>query len=45
MAQKGMWLLMEQRMRDARNGGTKESDNVVRECKAMVEDELWSGWN
>ena len=34
---------MEQRTRDAGKGGTKESENVVRECKALAEEELWSG--
>ena len=23
----------------------RESENVVKECKAMAEEELWSGWN
>ena len=23
----------------------KESEDVVRDCKAMAEEELWSGWN
>ena len=35
---------MEQRKRDAGKGGTKECENVVREFKAMAEEELWSGW-
>ena len=31
--------LMEQRMRDARRGETKVSEDVVREC------ESWTGWH
>ena len=34
---------MEQRKRDARKGG-QESENVVRDCKAPAEEEVWSGW-
>ena len=30
---------------EARKGGTTESENVVRECKAVAEEELRSGWN
>ena len=36
MAQRGMWHLMEQRRRVARNGGLRDSKNVVRECKAVA---------
>ena len=32
-------------MRDDRKGGTKESVNLVRECKVMAKEEVWSGWN
>ena len=32
-------------MRDARRGETKDSEHVVRGCKAMAEEESWSGWN
>ena len=35
MAQRDMWHLMEQRMRDAIRGETKESEHVVRECKTL----------
>ena len=45
MAQRVLWHLVEQRIRDAEKGGTKECENVVRECKAMAEEELWLGWN
>ena len=38
LAQRGMWHLKEQRMRDAREGETNESENEVRECKAMAEE-------
>ena len=27
------------------SGKRKESKNVVRDCKAMAKEELWSGWN
>ena len=30
-----------ERIRDSRRGGTRESENVVWECEAMAEDELW----
>ena len=40
-----MWHLMEQRMRYARRGETKEGGYVVRECQAMAKEESWSGWN
>ena len=40
-----MWHLMEQRIRDTRRGGVEESENVAKECKAVAEEELWSGWN
>ena len=38
------WHLMKQRMRDARKGETKQGEDVVRKCKAMDEEESWSGW-
>ena len=28
-------------MRDDRKGGTKESVNLVRECKVMAKEEVW----
>ena len=40
-----MWHLIKHRIRKGRKGGTKESENVVRECKAFAKEELWSGWN
>ena len=45
MAQRGMCNLMEQRTRDARNGGINQCEDVVKESRAMAEVELWSGWN
>ena len=35
-------LKVEHRIRNARIEETKESENVVRECEAMAEEELWS---
>ena len=43
-AARGMWHLMEQRMKDAGRGETMESEHVVRECKDMAEEELRT-WN
>ena len=45
VAQRGMCQWMEQEIGDARKGGMEESENVVRECQAMAEEGLWSGWN
>ena len=39
MAQRGMWHLVELIMRDLRRGETKGSDNMVRKCEAMAEEE------
>ena len=41
MSQKGMWHLMEQRMRDARRTETKKREHVMRLCKAMAAGESW----
>ena len=32
-------------MRDVRRGETKESEDAVRECNPMAEEELWSSLN
>ena len=32
-------------MKDARRGEAKESESVRRECRAVAEEESWSGWN
>ena len=45
MAQRGMWHLMERRIRDARIGGMRESEHVVKEWNAMAEEEPCSVWN
>ena len=41
MAQRRMWHLMEQRMRDARGEEPKEKKHVVRECKTMEAEDSW----
>ena len=45
VAQRGMWLPVEQRMRDAGRRATKGSDHVVRQCKAVMEEESCSSRN
>ena len=45
MARRGMRRLMEKRRRYTRSVGMGDSEHVVRECKAMAEEELWSVWN
>ena len=45
MAQRRMWHFVERRLRDGREGESKEKNHVVRECKAMVEEDHWSGFN
>ena len=39
VTQRGMWYLVEQRIGDPGTGGTKESEHVVRECKAVA---IWA---
>ena len=36
---------MKQRIRDTRRGEMREREKRVMECKAVAEEELWSGWN
>ena len=43
MAQRRMWHLMEQRLRDAGRGETNETDTLLRQCKAKAEEESKSG--
>ena len=45
VAQRRVWHLMEQRMRDAGRGKTKESEHMVRLCEAMCEGESRFNWS
>ena len=45
IAQRRVWHLMEPRMRDARRGETKDNEHVLGFCKAVTEEESWSGCN
>ena len=45
MAQRRMWHLPKQRIRDPRGGESKEGEHVVRECQAMAEKGSRSVWN
>ena len=44
MAHKGLWNLPKEKIMKERGEFPNEEGNVVRECKAMHEEDFWSSW-